>query len=156
MLQDLAQTCSLQAVEVNGYKYSYLHAVEGTGKPTQKSNGSWVLPAPFTWGCPATSCAEQYQQTADLLLCTAAFGLQIDKLFCKSVRARGTAQCPCSCQGWQVSESCTWSQLRSHCHNVSKGLQVAVNQRNKAAGHGLTPAVILVPSCFYLPASCRM
>lgn len=56
-----------QLVEVNGYNYSNLHALEGTGKPTQKSNGAFVRQAPFTLGSPATSCAEHHQQTADLL-----------------------------------------------------------------------------------------
>ena len=62
LAKDLAQP-----VDVNGYNYSYLHAVEGTSKPTQNSNGSWVLQAPFTWDSPDTSCAEHHQQTADLL-----------------------------------------------------------------------------------------
>ena len=167
-----------QPVEVNGYNYSFLHAVEGTGKPAQNSDGSWVLQAPFTWGSPDTSCAEHHQQTADLLhfkpvysrICAADRQaiLQQRQSEGYSFNAPATVRagrCQDHAPGLNLGPSLSHATKAAHIANAARTDRFG--QRSQAPGRlveaqmgmqaavnrrneaaGLTPAV--TPSCFYL------
>ena len=166
-----------QPVEINGYKYSYLHAVEGTGKPTQKSNGSWVLQAPFTWGSPATSCAA-HQQTADLLHFEPLYSRiraadrqailqqpQSEGYSFNAPAAVRAGRCQDHAPGLSMGPTLSHATKAAHLANAARTDRVG--QRSQASGRlvevqmelqaavnrrneaaGLTPAV--TPSLFYL------
>ena len=173
LAKDLAQP-----VEVNGYNYSYLHAVEGTGKPTQKSNGSWVLQAPFTWGSPAASCAEHHQQTADLLHFKPVYSRiwaanrqailqqrQSEGYSFNAPAAVRAGRCQDHAPGLNLGPSLSHATKAAHIANAARtdhfgqrsqapGRLVEVQMGLQAAANrrneaaGLAPAV--TPSCFYL------